>query len=198
MQFKSLAIAALAVTAQAQSPVGGSLQIPIVSDLVADLLGQLGNTGAALSTATGLLTGSGNNPLGLAGSLPGILSSLSAVTGLLGGINSLIPLFDKAQGDITEGQEVQLCQAFSNVKAKQVGLSTAADALGKKGGLLGGLVNGAIGGLVKVILGLVNGLLGVGGSPTTPALPDLGIDCNIGVGPGLGGTGGALGGGINV
>ncbi|KAJ1329846.1 hypothetical protein MN608_06582 [Microdochium nivale] len=190
MHFKSLAIAALAASAQAQTPGGGSLQIPIVSDLVNDLLGQLGNVGVALGTATGLLTGAGNNPLGLAGSLPGILSSLGAVTGLLEGLNNILPLFGDADGDITEGQELQLCTAVGAVKAKQISLTDAAEKLKKKKGLLGiplldGLVGGVVGGLVNLIVSLVTGLLGGTTTPDTPGLPDLGIKCNISLGGGV-------------
>lgn len=64
MQIKTLAIVALAAGAQAQS-----LNLPIISPLVDDLLNSLGDVGNAVKTATGLTTGSGNNPLGLSPNL---------------------------------------------------------------------------------------------------------------------------------
>lgn len=196
MHFKSLAVAALAATATAQAP-GGSLQVPIVSQLVADLLGQLGTVGTALSTATGLTAGVGNNPLGLAGSLPGIVTSLTTVTNLLKGVNSLIPLFDDADGEITSPEETQICDALRDVKAKQANLTTAVNGVKKKS-IIGGLVLGPI---LETVINLVTGLLGgiLGGGGGSGGAPDIGIpgvDCDLTINPGVGG--GAAGAGANV
>ncbi|KAH7026644.1 uncharacterized protein B0I36DRAFT_366183 [Microdochium trichocladiopsis] len=169
MRIKAIAIAALVTTSQAQL-----IQIPLVTQL----LDALGAVGDAIETATGLTSGAGNNPLGLAGSLPGILGSLTTVTGLLSGLNNILPLF--GNGGIPPEDEGDLCDALDHITAQQANLTAAVKQLKARSPIIGGLVGGLLKTVVDLVVGLVLGLLHL-----TPDC-DVDVDPALGVGVGVG------------
>ncbi|KAH7033670.1 uncharacterized protein B0I36DRAFT_362313 [Microdochium trichocladiopsis] len=184
MQIKVLAIAALVAGSQAQS-----LAVPVVSPLVSQLLSQLGAVGTALETATGLTSGAGNNPLGLAGSLPGIITSLATVSNLVRNVNSLIPLFGNggtqpggSLSNLAPADQQAVCDAVGNINVQQAKLTAGVEKLRTNSPIVGGVIGGTLAGVINLLVNVFKGL-------STPG-------CTVTITPGTGGVSGGLGGGI--
>jgi len=198
MQIKTLIVAVLAAGVQAQS-----LDLPLISPIVDDLLKSLGDVGNAIKTATSLTSGSGNNPLGLSPNLFGIINRISTVSGLVNELNKIIPLVGDENGsiigdDITTGsdsglnptEEDAICSAVQKVYQQQAVLKTSTDTIQTKG-----LVGSALlSGLKTLVSSLVDSLVGSRGAlgETAALVPG----CSLSLTPGTGGLAGGAGAGV--